>query len=215
MRWRVRDVGLAFSAIADGDMHHPAARAAWLARHGRAPVSVLRQVHGTAIVTAGSADRGEGDGMVASDPAATLLVFGADCPGVAVIAPDALGLAHCGWRGTAAGMATRLVAAVAGLSRHPVATFAAFIGPGIAGDDYEVDAPVLGARAWPAEAVRPGREGHAWLDVGRALDADLRAAGIAEIVAAGVHTSRDPRLWSYRARGAGLVQALAAWREPR
>jgi copper oxidase (laccase) domain-containing protein len=88
----------------------------------------------------------------------------------------------------------------------------AFIGPGISGTQYEVDAPVLTARTWPATAVRPGRTGRAWLDVPEAIAADLVTAGVTQVVRSGICTSSDPRLWSYRQRGAGQVQLLAVWR---
>ncbi len=75
-------------------------------------------------------------------------------------------------------------------------------------------APVLGARTWPAAALRPGRPGHAFLDVPEAVASDALACGVGTVTRSGVCTASDARLWSYRRRGAGQVQALVAWRDP-
>jgi copper oxidase (laccase) domain-containing protein len=215
LQWEIgHGVRCAFSTRANGDIREPGARAAWLATLGITRRSlVVRQVHGNEIV-AGSdgAPPAAADGMVTTDPRAVLVVFGADCPGLCVAAKDAWGLAHCGWRGTAAGIASRLVEAVAARSGDPVASFAAFVGPGIAARDYEVDDPVLSARAWPPPSLHPARPAHAFLDLHLAIAADLGSAGIPTVKLAEARTSRDPRLWSYRRNGGGLVQGLVAWR---
>ena len=216
LRWHLpHGVTCCFSTAADGDLRDPLARGTWLRRvRGSERHAVVRQVHGAGIVTAvPTAPLPDADGMVTSEVEVALIAFGADCPGLCIAAPDVLGIAHCGWRGTAAGIVGNLVAAVARRSRHPIACFGALIGPGIAADDYEVDAPVLDARPWPPASVRPGRDGHAWLDLTAAIHGDLSHCGISDIVTATERTSRDPRLWSYRRDGRGLVQGLAAWRE--
>ena len=216
LRWHLRHgVTCGFSTAADGEVRDPLARGTWLRRvRGSERHAVVRQVHGAAIVTADpAAPLPDADGMVTSHEELALVAFGADCPGLCIAAPDVLGIAHCGWRGTALGIVGNLVAEVARRSRHPLATFAALIGPGIAVDDYEVDAPVLDARPWPSVSVRPGRAGHAWLDLPAAIRADLSQSGVDNVVIATERTSRDPRLWSYRRDGSGLVQGLAAWRE--
>lgn len=216
LRWRLAGCTIAFSTAADGDLREPPRRAAWLAAQGCPhPCAVPAvQVHGTAIADLDAGDApAEGDGLLTADPGRAIGVFGADCPGLLLIAPDALAAAHCGWRGAAAGMAGRLAAALARRSAHPPARWRAFVGPGIAPARYEVDAPVLGARAWPAGSLRPGRDAaHAHLDLAAALLADCRAAGVVNAAACGVCTAGDPRLHSFRRHGRRLVQLLAVWR---
>jgi copper oxidase (laccase) domain-containing protein len=104
-----------------------------------------------------------------------------------------------------------LVAALARRSRHPPARWTAFIGPGISGARYEVDAPVLTARAWPASALVPGAPGRAWLDLPAAIAHDCAAARVTSLVRCGLCTAGDPRLRSRRRDGAGMVGMLAAW----
>jgi YfiH family protein len=215
LRWELpQQVCAAYSTIADGDQREREARHAWLASHGIRRCIVPRQIHGTRIVQADAPadDLAIADGVVTSDPQIALGAYGADCPGLVLLAADAHGVAHCGWRGVAGGIVGGLVAAMRTVSGQSPGQWHAFIGPGISGTQYEVDAPVLTARTWPATAVRPGRTGRAWLDVPEAIAADLVTAGVTQVVRSGICTSSDPRLWSYRQRGAGQVQLLAVWR---
>ncbi|MBA3939301.1 MAG: polyphenol oxidase family protein, partial [Planctomycetes bacterium] len=180
LRWQIAGVAIAYSTEGDGDLRLPTARQAWLAGQGVAQRCVLpRQVHGCRVVDAqaSAAELAVADGVVSADAALALGVYGADCPALVLVAPDALGVAHCGWRGTATGIVAALVTALARISAHPPGAWRGFVGPGISGLRYEVDAPVLEARAWPAAALRPGRPGHAFLDVPEAVAADALACG--------------------------------------
>jgi len=208
-------VRIAFSTAADGDVRDPLRRARWLPTVGcTRPCAVVRQVHGAVIarVVAGEQPDSLADGMVTSDGGVALGVFGADCPGLVLAAPDALGVAHCGWRGTAAGIVGALARRLVACSRHPPTSWYGLVGPGISGPAYEVDAPVVTACAWPPGSVTPGRAGHAHLDLAAAIIAQCAELGITTVRRSGVCTASDARLWSYRRRGAGLVQVLAAWR---
>ncbi len=207
-------VRVAFSQIDDGDQHDAEARTRYLRRIGcdRACAYAV-QVHGCAVAQAQpSAPPPRADGLVSVDRDIALMAFGADCPGLCLVASDALGIAHCGWRGTAAGMVGALVEAIAGISSEPRRQWSALIGPAIHGADYEVDEPVLSARDWPRSALLPVRPGHCLLDLRTAMSFDLEEAGIGDVMVVDVSTSRDPRLWSYRQRGAGMVQGLVIWR---
>lgn len=208
-------VRVAFSQMDDGDQHDAQARSCFLRRIGCARACAYAvQVHGCAVAQAQpSAPPPRADGLVSAERDIALMAFGADCPGLCLVASDALGIAHCGWRGTAAGMVGSLVDAFAAISREPRGRWHALIGPAIHGADYEVDAPVLSAREWPRSALLPVRPGHCLLDLRTAISVDLEAAGVGEVVAVDVSTSRDSRLWSYRRDGAGIVQGLAIWRE--
>lgn len=207
-------VRVAYSTVADGDQRDRDSRHAWLASRGIARCVVPRQIHGTTIVQADADHQAlaQADGVVTATGDSALGAFGADCPGLVLVAGDALGVAHCGWRGVAGGIVARLVAAMRTVSASDPAQWHAFIGPGISARRYEVDQPVLTARAWPSSAVTPARAGRAWLDVTQTIAVDLAELGVTTIERSGVCTHEDPRLWSYRQRGAGQVQMLAAWR---
>lgn len=206
-------VRVVMSSAGDGDLRDPGRRAGWCADRRLPPPAVLRQEHGVRIVAAaaGTPQSDAGDGLVASNGA--IAVFGADCPPLAIAAPDALVVAHCGWRGTAAGMVASAAAALAASTASPPGSWAALVGPGVHPDDYEVDQAVLAARTWPVGCLRSGRPGHAWLDLPAAIAADCLAAGIGQVGRSPLSTSRDPRLRSHRRHGAGFPQMLAAWRE--
>lgn len=215
LRWDLpHGVHVAMSLAADGDLRLPALRGTWCAQAGLPAPAVLRQVHGATVILRPEVDgEPDADAQASRQGDAALGVYGADCPSVVIAAPDALGVAHAGWRGTAAGIVARLAAAMRGLSRHDPATWMALVGPGVHPDDFEVDAPVLDARAWPAGCLRRGRPGHAWLDLPAALAADCAAAGIAQVARTAISTSRDPRLRSHRRDGRGHPQLLVAWRD--
>lgn len=218
--WQLPGVCIANSRAVDGDQRDPDRRAAWLARQlarqqclARSVV-VPQQVHGTLVVDAeaSKAERQRADGVVSGDPRFALGAYGADCPAVCLMADDALGIAHCGWRGTAGGIVPNLLNAFARCTRLPRSSWRAFIGPGISGTRYEVDAPVINARVWPVGSVRATTTGHAQLDLTLAITADLVAGDVSAISTASVCTFDDQRLWSYRRCGAGQVQLLALWR---
>jgi polyphenol oxidase len=208
-------VRVAYSTVADGDQRDRDARHAWLASRGIARCVVPRQIHGSRIVQADAdhQDLALADGVVTTAQDTALGAFGADCPGVVLVAKDALGVAHCGWRGVAAGIVAQLVDSMRTVTASDPARWTAFIGPGISAPRYEVDQPVLSARSWPTAAVTPGRPGYAWLDVAETIAVDLTGLGISIIQRSQICTQDDPRLWSYRQRGAGQVQMLVAWRE--
>lgn len=215
LRWSLpHGVQVAYSTVGDADQRDRDARHAWLASQGVSRCVVPRQIHGTRVVQA-YADRdalAQADGVVTADAGVALGAFGADCPGLVLVAEDALGIAHCGWRGVAGGIVARLTEALRTVTASEPTRWHAFIGPGISGRNYEVDQPVLGARPWPSSAVTPARAGHALLDVAETIAVDLTTLGVTAIQRSGICTQDDPRLWSYRQRGAGQVQVLVAWR---
>jgi polyphenol oxidase len=108
--------------------------------------------------------------------AGLLLAVGiADCVPVSLVEPEArvVAIVHAGWRGTAAGIVERGVAALGAAER-----LEAHCGPAICGPCYEVGPEVHAA-------VHPDREPPA----GRAT-IDVRAAIAARLVAAGVPPTR-------------------------
>lgn len=112
------------------------------------------QVHKTDIRRVDGSHRGLGiwrpndcdsaDGLCTNVPGVTLVVYAADCVPIYFFDPEhqAIGLAHAGWRGTAAGMAGVMVRRLEQeFGTRPQALLAA-IGPSICRDCFEVDEPV-------------------------------------------------------------------------
>jgi YfiH family protein len=148
---------------------------------GRGRLLLLRQVHGARVVEAPWDGAPEADASVASSPGLILGIQTADCLPVLLVDPRrrAVAAAHAGWKGTAAGIATRAVEALVGRGSDPRDLVAA-IGPGIGPCCYEVGEELrdaLGPSAAPF--FRPGPNGRPHLDL-RALNArQLEAAGLA------------------------------------
>ena len=120
----------------------------------RNPWSAAPRTTHTAIRRVGEAQRGTGiwkpkdmesiDGLCTDDPRVTLVIYCADCVPLYFVDPvhRAVGLAHAGWRGTAAGMAKAMVERMAlEFSTQPQELLVA-IGPSIGKDCFEVDEPV-------------------------------------------------------------------------
>jgi polyphenol oxidase len=141
----------------------------------------------------------EVDAHVTTNPVLTPLVMVADCLPVALVGPEGVAMAHCGWRGLAAGIVAEAAAAVE-------ATVAA-IGPGIGPCCYEVGEEVL-AHFDGLEDVAEGR----MLDLTAVTRVLLVRAGVTEVESADLCTSCNSELfYSHRRDGertgrqAGLV----------
>lgn len=119
------------------------------------------------------------DGLVTDRTDLGLLVTAADCYPVLLFDPvrRALGLAHAGWRGTAAGIAADLVSALALHFGSRPADLLAGLGPGICGRCYHVTSEV--AAHFESCLVRPAATS------GR-FQLDLRAANRRQLERAGV-----------------------------
>lgn len=189
-------------------------------------IAVPGQSHGALCAAIGRAEAGEGalapsarlrgrDAVHIREPGVYALSLSADCPIVAVADPRGRrgGVAHAGWRGTAAGVVEALLAELRGAGSD-LGECAAAIGPGICGSCYEV-----GDEVHEAMAGRPGareaRRGRL-LDLRRVHRAILERAGIpAERIAVSPHcTSEEPALFfSHRRDGArtGRAGIVAGW----
>jgi purine-nucleoside/S-methyl-5'-thioadenosine phosphorylase / adenosine deaminase len=139
------------------------------------------------------------DAQATLNPDLTPLVMVADCLPVAMVGPDGVAMAHCGWRGLAGG----IVGAAAGAVRAE----AAAVGPGIGPCCYEVGEEVLLAFEG-LDGVARGR----MLDLTAVATALLERAGVDAIESSGLCTSCNPELfYSHRRDGertgrqAGLV----------
>lgn len=130
----------------------------------------------------------EVDGHVVTEPGLAPLVFTADCLPVALSGPGGAAIAHCGWRGLAAG----IIATAA----EAIDATAAAIGPGIGPCCYQVGREVLDAFPGPPAADRR-------LDLVEQARRLLAAAGVERIEAAGLCTSCEEELFFSHRRDAG------------
>ena len=90
LRWTLPGgVQVAWSTAADGDQREVHLREAF-ARPllGSRRLIVPRQVHGVQVATHDAPDLGNVDGVVTTDPTISLGAYGADCPGVVLVAPE-------------------------------------------------------------------------------------------------------------------------------
>jgi len=176
----------------------------------------LRQVHGTQVVDAARAAPGtEGDGAFTARAGVICAVLTADCLPVLLCDADGTRVAalHAGWRGLAAGVLERGVAAL----DCPPDRMIAWTGPAIGAGAFEVgeevrealavDEAQANARFSPAK-----RPGHWFADL-RGLAADrLRACGVGEVCHDGGCTlSESDRFFSYRRDGACGRMATLIW----
>jgi polyphenol oxidase len=163
-------------------------------------LTVSDQQHGArvAVIDHALAGRGHGgaadardalpdtDAMVTSVPGIALATIVADCAPVVLFDPvrRAVGVAHCGRRGTVLGMLPATVRAMREAFGCRPADLLVGIGPTIGAASYEIGdaeaAQVTVAFGEPASAglLRPTRPGHCTFDVVGALRIQLDKAGI-------------------------------------
>jgi polyphenol oxidase len=182
----------------------------------------LRQVHGARVVDAGTVPAGElpeADGAWTDQPGVACAVLVADCLPVLLAARNgrAVGAAHAGWRGLAAGVVERTLEAVAHAAACEAHEVVAWLGPCIGPQRFEVGSDVLAAFAGsPAECfvASPAREGRArWMADLPGLARDrLHAAGVRHI--AGGHwctVDGSSDFFSFRRDGVTGRLAAAVW----
>jgi len=174
---------------------------------GLSPESIAfaHQVHGAELITHGdlSSQPIEADGHVISGTGVAGLVFVADCVPVALAGPDGAAILHCGWRGLAAGIVAKGVAAIA-------ATDAA-VGPSIGPCCYEVGPEVLAPFERLGDGVADGR----MLDLPEVARRLLLDAGVERVELSRLCTSCEPELFFSHRRDRGRTgrQAGLVWRE--
>ncbi len=167
------------------------------------------------------------DALVSNDPTRVLAIRTADCAPVLLSTRDGrvVGVAHAGWRGVVAGIATRTVDAMRSLASDPGADIVASIGPCIGADAFEVGPEVAAefqrtfGEASPhvrTLAAPHDRSGKCLVDLKGALCDQLTRAGV-PIVDVLPHCSvstRDPEsgmpmFFSHR-RDRGLTGRMIA-----
>jgi len=126
----------------------------------REAMTTTWQVHSNRIVRATRANAGgmidKADGVVTDVPGLPITQRYADCTPVLVYDPrrHAAGVAHAGWRGTVAGVASALVQAMVEQFDSDPADLVAAIGPAIGPCCYEVGQEVVEAAGAAFAAVR-------------------------------------------------------------
>lgn len=180
---------------------------------GREPDGVVmgRQVHGAELRE--HAERQEPrvyadvvkspdevDAHATADTGLTPLVMVADCLPVALAGTGGVAMAHCGWRGLAAGIVARASTAVE--------AEAAAVGPGIGPCCYEVGDEVLTEFA-DLDGVADGR----MLDLSAVARALLERAGVEATETSGLCTKCNPDLFYSHRRDGGRTgrQAGLVW----
>lgn len=168
----------------------------------------LEQVHGCDVLRLDQAELPAArvaDGAVTARTGRVLAVLTADCLPVLFCRADgkAVGIAHAGWRGLAAGVLEATVSAM----DAPPERLLAWIGPGIGAAAYEVGdevrAACLAADDGADEHFAPGRPGHWQFDLAGLARNRLAALGLAGVHGGEWCTHSDPaRFFSHRRDGA-------------
>jgi polyphenol oxidase len=150
---------------------------------------LMNQIHGDRIrIIDGDGplpgEMSECDGLITGRPGVALGVRSEDC--VPLLFVDrvrrVIGVAHAGWRGTALGMAAKMIAVLAGRFSSRSEDILVAVGPAIGPCCYQVDAPVFAAMS-PHEnagpSLRPCREEGRWmLDLALANRLQLLSQGV-------------------------------------
>ena len=191
------------------------------------PPTWLAQVHGTAVVQAGLPGPAvaQADASFSAVRGAVCAILTADC--LPVLLCDAQGsvvaAAHAGWRGLAAGVLGRTVAAMRAAGAGEIL---AWLGPAIGPQQFEVGSDVrlafIGGAA-DAAAVQqlaaafapiPGRPGKYLADIYSLARALLQQGGVQRIAGGQSCTVSEPlRFYSYRRDAVTGRQASLIWRK--
>lgn len=180
----------------------------------------LRQVHGTQVINdlaraSDGMEEPQADAAVSQQPNCVLAVLTADCLPVLFCARDgsAIGVAHAGWRGLAAGVLETTLAGMA----IAASGVQAWIGPAIAAASYEVGEEVHAAfvdhDARANAAFAATRPGHWLCDLPALARLRLEQAGLSAIYGGDFDTFTDPRFYSYRRNAQTGRFASLIWRE--
>ena len=178
---------------------------------------LTHQTHTDTVLQVGPEQYGAGltgpelpecDGLITNVPGTALVVFTADCTPILLHDPvtGAVGAAHGGWRGTAAGIAAKAVQAMQAAYGCRPADIRAAIGPNIGPCCFETDADVpqamltaLGIAA-QAHIRQSGNKYYVNLKELNALW--LKRIGVRHIEISDACTAcRPDRFWSHRITG--------------
>ncbi len=197
--------GVAFTEAKDGDQRDDRGSRTLVSETLGLPDewASVNQIHGNLVNRVdGPGVSGDGDALWSTVRRLPLAVFTADCFGVVVHAPDAVGVAHAGWRGSRAGVITRLRDEMAADGHPPTR---AALGPGIGACCFEVGEEV-------AVEFDGFTTSTTWGTTSVDLAASIRAqlSGL-EIWLADVCTLHQPGSFSYRRDQTPLRMATIGW----
>ncbi len=175
----------------------------------------LNQVHGCALAAAERSLPGvTADASLTRSPGQVLAVLHADCLPVIFCADDAsvVAAAHAGWRGLAAGVLERTVAAM----ELPGERISAWMGVAIGAAAYEVGdevrAAFIGGDAAAAAAFAAGEQGKWQCDLTRLARLKLAAVGVTRVFGGGLCSHADARrFYSHRRDGKSGRMATFIW----
>jgi YfiH family protein len=178
-------------------------------------------VHGARVVDAdvldpaGVAEPPQADAAISRRPGRVLAVLVADCLPVLIAQRDgaAIGVAHAGWRGLAAGVLEATVAALGASG----AELCAWLGPAIGQGHFEIGEEVrealCAADPGAADAFVSNERGRWQCDLARLARRRLAALGIGQVHGTAPCTYADGgRFYSYRRDGATGRLAALLWR---
>ncbi|UCE26415.1 MAG: peptidoglycan editing factor PgeF [Candidatus Coatesbacteria bacterium] len=178
------------------------------------------QVHGTRIIGAENAERRHNaatDGLIISKSDGCAAVFTADCQAVMLweAVRKVAAVIPAGWRGAIAGIAAAAVREMRKTSGSAPEEIAAFLGPAISVENYEVGPEVAAeaAAAFPGGEVLVVRNDKVYLDIRECNRLNLIGTGVEDhtVYAVNACTYRDTGIfYSYRREGvrAGRVTAI-------
>jgi YfiH family protein len=179
------------------------------------PWTWLEQVHGSTVVVVDRPGHHAGeraDAAVSKVAHAVLAVQVADCAPVALVSSGgAIGVAHVGWRGLAAGVLEATASALHELDDGDVS---AVLGACIHGECYEFGEEDLDLVAATAGAEVRARTagGRPALDLVAGIEHVLQSLDVRCLPSPwNSCTACSPRYWSHRARGDQARQAMVVW----
>jgi len=231
--------GLNLGRACGDDPAHVETNRERLLAHAGVPAAWLKQIHGPIVVDAAEALAAaragaplEADASVTAEPGIACTVMVADCMPVLLCdgAGRAVGAAHAGWRGLAAGVIERTAERVAALADCAPADLHVYLGPAIGPMAFEVGAEVRGVfmthverldaaqrevhRAATAAAfvARAGASGKYLADLPALARLRLDALGIRRVSGGDMCTvSQRERFYSYRRDGITGRMAALVW----
>jgi YfiH family protein len=203
-----------FTARADGDFADGARDAAAIPSAVPGPWTTLHQVHGTDVVVVsrpGEHTGADADAAVTAASGCALAVRVADCVPIALLAEDAVGIVHAGWRGLLGGVVEAAVDRLRELDGDAVVRAA--VGPCIRAGCYEFDGPGRDeiAQRYGAGVLAETMWGTPALDMVAGVVAALTGAGVGAIEVAGGCTACDATWFSHRSRGESGRQTGIVW----
>ena len=178
------DGPVVFSESGDGDLRgDPAARSRLSARLGISDRwAVVDQVHGSTVVDVREpGSHGPADAMFTETGQLPMAVFTADCAGVVLVGDGAVGVAHAGWRGAAAGVVSALRDRFESSGRT---VRLAVIGPHIRSCCFEVGPEV--AEVFPGHGAQT-TWGTASVDLAGVIKAQLSGVPVEDFTACTYH----------------------------